>query len=68
MCKGTTQWLHYFTEESVLITCEKPWMYAPQPVIESKDVKILWDFDRSCHLSRRPNIIVLDYQKKCDLF
>jgi len=51
-------------------TCEKPWMYAPQPVIESKDIKILWDFEvKTDHVisARRPDIIVLDYQKKCGL-
>ena len=26
-------------------TCEKPWLYVPQLVIKSKDVKILWDFE-----------------------
>jgi len=43
-------------------------MYAPQPVIESKHVKILWDFEvRTYHVisARRPDIIALDYQKKC---
>ena len=48
---------------------EKPWLYVPQPVIASKDVKILWDFDEvrtdrvisAC----RPHIIVLDYKKQC---
>jgi len=39
-------------------------------LLNHKDVKILWDFEaRTDHVisARRPDIIVLDYQKKCGL-
>ena len=50
-------------------TCKKSWLYDPQPVVESRDVKILWDFEvRTDYVisARRPDIIVLDNKKKCD--
>ena len=53
-----------------LQTCKKPWLYVPQPVVESRDVKILWDFEvRTDHVisAQRPDIIVLDYKKKCGI-
>ena len=28
-----------------IYTCEKPWLYNPQPVVSSNHVKILWDND-----------------------
>ena len=54
-------------------TCEKLWLYIPQPVIASKDVKILWNFgvktDRVIS-AQRLDIIVLhvDYKKQCGFF
>ena len=44
-------------------TCEKPWLYTPQPLVLSNNVQIMWDFgirtDRiiSAH---QPDIVILN--------
>jgi len=50
--------------------CDKPWLYVPQPVIESKNVKIPWDFEvRTDHIIsvRRPDIAVILQKEMCYL-
>ena len=49
-------------------TCGKLWLYIPQPVVASKDVKILWDFEvrtDRVNSAQRLDVIVLDYKKQC---
>ena len=44
-------------------TCEKPWLYTPQPLVLSNNVKIMWDFGiRTDHIisAHRPDIIIHD--------
>ena len=46
-----------------IYTCEKPWLYNPQPVVSSNHVKILWDGDiRMDQIisAHRPDIVVHD--------
>ena len=46
-----------------IYTCEKPWLYNPQPVVSSNHVKILWDVDiRTDRIisAHRPDIVVHD--------
>ena len=48
----------------------QPWHHAPQPVVETEKVKILWDFevrtDRRI-TARRPDIVIVDKEKKTGL-
>ena len=44
-------------------TCEKPWLYSPQAVVTSNDVKILWDVDiRTDRIisAHSPDIVIHD--------
>ena len=46
-----------------IYTCEKPWLYNPQPVVSSNNVKILWDVDirtDRINSAHRPDIVVHD--------
>ena len=46
-----------------IYTCEKPWLYNPQPVVSSNHVKILWNVDiRTDQIisAHRPDIVIHD--------
>ena len=45
-------------------TCDKPWLYNPQSIVQTNCVKILWDLDiRTDHVisAHRPDIVVHDF-------
>ena len=48
----------------------QPWHHVPEPVVETDNVKILWDFeirtDRRI-TARRPDIVIIDKKKKTGL-
>jgi len=48
-------------------TCEKPWLYNPQPVVQTNSVKILWDLDIRTNRvisAHRPDIVVHDFVER----
>jgi len=48
-------------------TCNRPWLYKPQPVVTGERVKILWDFTIiTDHFvpANRPDIVILDTSKR----
>ena len=46
-----------------VVTCDKPWLYVPESVVQVNEVKILWDFDirTDRHISaHRPDIVMVN--------
>jgi len=43
-----------------IATNEPPWLYSPQPVVTSGDVKILWDVTDRVISAHRPDIVIHD--------
>jgi len=46
-----------------IVTCDRPWLHTPSPLVMSGNVKILWDFNiRTDHAIsvHRPDIVIVD--------
>jgi len=52
--------------------CAQWWKHEPSPIVENKQVKILWDFNIFCHhivSACRPDLTVVEYiLKVCGLY
>ena len=67
---GALHW-HLMKVYSIRPVSKSWFTHKPPPVVETPQVKILWDFSlvsENHHLSNRPDIVIFDYLKQLILF